>query len=255
LRENFTPQAACVAKSLIKPLGIADAVDSIGLMKTQTAKGHTAALTRIELVVIIAVVGVLLVAVLLPALAAAKRATQHSNCVNRLHEIVTSFRVWEGDNNNKYPMQFYATNLLGASLMKSGGGAHFLWRTMSNELSTPQVLVCPEDREHTMATNFDIDFSDANISYFFNLDAVDETHPNMILAGDDNLAMNGIRVKPGILNFPTTNSLAWTNDRHGGGGNVSMADGSVQQLTVQGLNTAVIAATNGAAVSYRLVIP
>jgi len=135
------------------------------------------------------------------------------------------------------------------------GNAWVLWQTMSNELSTPKVLRCPEDAERTCATNFSTGFSDANISYFFSLEAAD-TYPQMILDGDDNLAVNGVRVKPGILNLPTTNSLTWTKERHRGAGNIGMADGSVQQTTVNTLNSAVIAATNGAPVAtYRWVIP
>ena len=116
-------------------------------------------------------------------------------------------------------------------------------------------LHCPADTNGIPATNFNIGFSDANISYFFSLEAAD-TYPQMILDGDDNLAVNGVRVKPGILNLPTTNSLAWTKERHHGVGNIGMADGSVQQTTGNTLNSAVINATNGAPVStYRWVIP
>ena len=78
----------------------------------------------------------------------------------------------------------------------------------------------------------------------------------MILDGDDNLANNGMRVKPGILNLPTTNSLAWTRERHRGAGDIGMADGSVLQTTPATLNAAIINATNGAPVTtYRWVIP
>jgi prepilin-type processing-associated H-X9-DG protein len=126
---------------------------------------------------------------------------------------------------------------------------------MSNELSTPKVLHCPADTNGIAATNFVIGFSDANISYFFSLDAAD-TYPQMILDGDDNLAINGVRVKPGILNLPTTNSLAWTDERHHRVGNIGMADGSVQQTTPYSLNWAVGAATNGTPfATYGWVIP
>jgi prepilin-type processing-associated H-X9-DG protein len=104
-------------------------------------------------------------------------------------------------------------------------------------------------------SNFVTGFSDANISYFFSLDAAD-MYSQMILDGDDNLAVNGVRVKPGILNLPTTDSLAWTKERHGGVGNIGMADGSVQMTVPTTLNAAVINATNGAPVTtYRWVIP
>jgi len=152
-------------------------------------------------------------------------------------------------------MQFYATNIFGIKLMNSGN-AWYLWRMLSNELNTPKVLHCPDDTPKIAATNFTVGFSDANISYFLNLDALNETYPQMLLDGDDNLAVNGVRVKPGILNLPTTNSLAWTKERHRGSGNIGMADGSVMQVTSDTLNSLVIAATNGAPANmYRLVIP
>jgi|SRR5208282_160844 len=135
------------------------------------------------------------------------------------------------------------------------GKAYLFWQTISNELLTPRLLHCPDDKRGTEAVSFSQNFSDANISYFWNLDAVD-TFPQMILDGDDNLAVNGVRVKPGILTLPTTNSLTWTKERHRGVGNIGMADGSVQQTTAGSFNSAVIAATNGAPVStFRLVIP
>jgi hypothetical protein len=45
-------------------------------------------------------------------------------CVNNLKQIGLAFRVWGGDNNDKYP-----TSLV----------------VMSNELSTTKILVCPSD--------------------------------------------------------------------------------------------------------------
>lgn len=222
-------------------------------MKAQPAANRTEALTLNEVLLIIALI-VLLAALLLPALAAAKKKHARIGCVNNLHEIGTAFKVWEGDNDDKYPMHFALTNSETMKLIGSGR-AYVLWQTMSNELNTPKVLHCPEDTEHTAATNFAIGFSDANISYFFSLEASD-AYPQMILDGDDNLAVNGVRVKPGILNLPTANSLTWTKERHGGVGNIGMADGSVQQTTIGSLNAAVIAATNGAPTpTYGWVIP
>jgi prepilin-type processing-associated H-X9-DG protein len=227
----------------------------MGIMKTQIPTYRTEAFTRIELFVVITVI-VLLAVWVLPALSTAKQKAMRINCANNLHQIGTTFKLWEGDDGNKRPMQFAPTNSKAMKLIGSGN-ACVLWQTMSNmEMSTPRVLRCPEDAERAYPTNFTAGFSDANISYFFNLDALNETYPQMILSGDDNLAVNGVRVKPGILNFPTTNSLAWTKERHLGLGNIGMADGSVQQTTPAILNAAVINATNGVPVAtYRWVIP
>ncbi len=61
------------------------------------------AFTLIELLVVIAIIAIL-AAMLLPALAAAKRKAQKINCVNNLKEVGIAFRIWEGDNGDKYPM-------------------------------------------------------------------------------------------------------------------------------------------------------
>ncbi len=223
-------------------------------MKTQPACNVTKAFTRTELFVVIGVVVVLVVALLLPALAAAKRKRSRLGCVNCLHQINLAFKTWEGDHGDRYPMD---TVLRDEETMKlvGSGKAFLFWQTISNELLTPLLLHCPDDKRRTEAVSFTQNFSDANISYFFSPDAID-TYPQMIIDGDDNLAVNGVRVKHGILNLPTTNSLAWTKERHRGVGNIGMADGSVQQTTVNTLNSAVTAATNGAPVAtYRWVIP
>src|ERR1035437_4958563 len=119
-----------------------------------------AAFTLIELLVVIAIIAIL-AAMLLPALAAAKRKAQRINCVNNLKEVGLAFRVWEGDNGDQYPMavgtaqggarEFVAQN--GNAGANGGFVATFL--VMSNELSTPRILIGPSDASHTTAaTNF-----------------------------------------------------------------------------------------------------
>jgi hypothetical protein len=209
-------------------------------------------MTLIEAIVVIGVLA-LFVVMIFPAL---QNPYHHHgpHCINNLHQINLAFKVWEGDNGGKFQPQIYATNVFGLKLMNSGN-SYLMWRMLSNELITPIVLRCPEDAGRTYATNFTTGFSDANISYFFSLDASD-TYPQMILDGDDNLAVNGTRVKPGIWGLPSTNSLTWTKERHRGIGIIGMADGSVQQTTSNTLNSLVIAATNGTPVAApRWVIP
>jgi hypothetical protein len=131
----------------------------------------------------------------------------------------------------------------GAMELVAIGNVAACFQVMSNELSTPKILLCPEDTHRTYATNFSTGFSGANISYFLNPDAV-ETYPQMILDGDDNLLVDGKPVQPGILLW-TNQTIAWTKDRHHGVGNIGMADGSAMQVTSGSLNSAVVSSTNG----------
>jgi competence protein ComGC len=212
-------------------------------VKPRLSHQRNRALTKIEVVVIVAALAVL-VALLLPALAASKRKSSLIGCISNVKQIGIAFRLWEGDNNDKYPMAVSVTNG-GVMELIAPGKAYVLWQTVSNQLNSPKILHCPADADHITATNFTTGFSDANISYFVTPDAV-ETYPQMILAGDDNLLMNGKPVHPGILTLWTNQTVAWTKDRHCRVGNISMADGSAQQVTSNGLNSALArsAATN-----------
>jgi prepilin-type N-terminal cleavage/methylation domain-containing protein/prepilin-type processing-associated H-X9-DG protein len=217
-------------------------------MKTRRATNRVLGFTLTELLVVIAVLAVV-AAVLLPSLAGHHKS-KRINCFNNLHEIGLAFRVWEGDNGDKFPPQISVTNG-GAMELLATGNVAACFQTMSNELSTPKVLICSEDKKHSYATNFSTGFNNGNISYFVSMDA-SETNPQMILSGDDNLTVNGVPVRPGILNLATNFfPIAWTKERHGGAGNIGLADGSAQQVTTSGLMSAI----SNAAAPSRLVIP
>jgi competence protein ComGC len=211
-------------------------------MKLRLSNQQTTALTLTEVLVVIFVIA-FAVALLLPALAAAKRKHARIGCISNLKQIGIAYRLWEGDNNDKYPMAVSVTNG-GAMELVATGNVAACFQVMSNELSTPKILLCPEDTHRTYATNFSTGFSSVNISYFLNPDAV-ETYPQMILDGDDNLLVDGKPVQPGILNLRSSTTIAWTKDRHHGNGNIGMADGSAMQVTGNGLNSAFGSCTNG----------
>jgi len=217
-------------------------------MKLRSSNQQTTALTKIEVVVIVAALAIL-AALLLPALAAAKRKSSRINCISNVKQIGISFRIWEGDHGDKYPMAVSVTNG-GAMELVATGNVATCFQVMSNELNTPKILLCPEDTRRTYATNFSTAFSDANISYFVNPDAV-ETCPQMILDGDDNLQIDGKSVQPGILTLWANSHVGWTKDRHHGNGNIGFADGHADQVTSHGLNATVA----GSVATNRLAIP
>lgn len=208
-------------------------------------------MTLIELLVVLAIITVL-VAMILPATMRPRHdGGIRIQCVNNLKQDGLAFRIWEGDNNDKYPMAVPRRD--GGSMeFTSGPNAFRHWQVMSNELSTPRVLLCPQetDKDREMvATNW-VFLSNSNISYFIGLDAC-ETNPMMILSGDHNIT-DGTPLKNGLLAL-TTNKLArWTSGVHKNVGNILLADGSVQQDSTTGLQNQI---ANTGVATNRLLMP
>ncbi|HEU5069907.1 MAG TPA: prepilin-type N-terminal cleavage/methylation domain-containing protein [Verrucomicrobiae bacterium] len=145
--------------------------------------------------------------------------------------------------------------------------ARFVYRVfgvMSNEMGTPKLLYCPSEYESTVqqATTWSPTvpggqsgtpyFNNNNVSYFIGVDA-DETQPQMLLAGDHNMGNTGTAynnnnpstqgwgngaasiLAPTVGTSTNNPTGAWMDNGHGKQGNVAMADGSVQQVTISKL--------------------
>jgi type II secretory pathway pseudopilin PulG len=201
-------------------------------MKSTTRHFTQNGFTLVALLVIILVLA-LLAAMLLPALASAKKKAQRINCVNNLKQCGLAFRVWEGDNGDQYPMAVPMAKG-GTKEFDTGAGTFCHFQIMSNELSTPKILICPADTR-TAAFNF-IRLKNENVSYFVGLDAND-MNPQRFLDGDRNIT-GDTAPESGILKLVPGGTAAWTTAIHNHQGNLGLADGSVQQLTIPGLRTA-----------------
>jgi len=206
-------------------------------------------MTLVELLVVLAIITVL-AAMMLPGMMRPRRDGGHIQCVNNLHQAGLAFRIWEGDNNDLYPNAVSRTQG-GAMEYQSGPTLFHHLQVMSNELSTPKVLICPQDtdRSRFIGTNFE-SLCNSNVSYFIGLDP-NETNPTMFLLGDRNIT-DGTPLKNGLLELTTNRPARWTAEVHKKVGNICLADGSVQQDSDTGLQDQI--AHTGVATN-RLLLP
>ncbi|HHY86403.1 MAG TPA: prepilin-type N-terminal cleavage/methylation domain-containing protein [Verrucomicrobia bacterium] len=234
-------------------------------MKNRTFR-PTRAFTLIELLVVIAIIGIL-AAMLLPALSAARRQAHRAACLNNLRQTGLAFRLWAADNEYRFPMHVSAASggpPNQAQLMTAPYNAGFMYQVfgvMSNELSTPRIVVCPADTRsaHTsfaMAAGHigaGAHFNNTAVSYFVAKDCREDM-PQMLLAGDRNIvgsatmqSLPGVVPGNGFGNSPengtgktvtmgttfvvNATAPAWTEQVHEKAGNVLMADGSAHNTS------------------------
>ena len=222
-----------------------------------------AAFTWIEMMVVIVCVVLLGFFLIVPLFSTPTARAPRINCVNNLKMIGLGWRIYSTDNNGLYPWQSRATNrpacvptnyasVPGAALEPAHGvAANFA--IISNELSTPRILLCGSDTKRFQLKTNSFAFlmapaqtpvRDRAISYFIGTSA-NEEEPQSILGGDRNLAGGPFSADPNkppsqvalrlpratATNVAAMNSAGWTQDIHQRAGNLLLGDGSVQQVS------------------------
>ena len=95
----------------------------------------------------------------LAPLAEAREKALSIACVNNLKQIGLASKMWALDNKDIYPPNFLS---------------------ISNELSTPKILVCAADTNRVAATSFAA-YTDANCSYELLAPSASDLEPNRVL--------------------------------------------------------------------------
>jgi prepilin-type processing-associated H-X9-DG protein len=174
----------------------------------------------------------LLAALLLPTLSKGKRQAREASCINNLHQEGLAFHAFAHDHESHFPMQVPA---------EAGGSMDYLqtsyyqeansynsfrhFQTLSNELTTPRLLVCPEDKR-SPASSFGT-LSNENLSYFVGIKA-DYGQADSILAGDRNITNDWLSTGT-LVYWGPFQRIHWTEELHNGKGNLLFADGRVER--------------------------
>jgi hypothetical protein len=147
-----------------------------------------------------------------------------ANCLNNLREIGVALETWSRANGGRYPWnvstddwgskEFCARDANG---FDANAARHF--EVMSNELSVPSVLVCPQDRSRRAAVNFRL-LSGARLSYRLRTGTnIDRSHPREVVAvcpvDGNTLYCDGTVVAGGSAVAPVQAPGAPPTNRHG----------------------------------------
>lgn len=197
--------------------------------KRDQAGRSRAGVTLLEVLAVVAVVG-LLVGLALTTMNRARRHVNHISCTSCLKNVGLAFRIFATDNTNAFPFQI-STNLGGTR--EWNGKPSQSWRhfaAISNELATPLNAKCPLDMDRRETREWGQFTNNSHLSYFVGINAKEE-NPQSILAGDRNLTLGGQSLSEQVVTFPTNAAVGFDGRIHRFAGNITMGDGSVQQVT------------------------
>jgi len=232
------------------------------------ASQYERAFTRAELLVILAVLA-LLALVVLPALANNRPRSARVICANNLRQISMGFQLWGNDRGDQPPWEVPVAQ--GGTMihpLAPNTWLHFAW--VSNELSTPKILLCPSDsgqpaRDFTGSPDggyLHPNFANRATSYLLSHGNTTRVSPADIFLADRNMGFDSsggcarfstVRI---VNSRPPSPNYGWDTNLHRSSGNIIRLDGRVDQVSNTALREAALAQlpTDGAS-SFHMVAP
>lgn len=168
-------------------------------------------------------------------------------CVNNLKQIHLAFRIYAGDNRDRFPMNISTNN---TPFVNEATPVYEYFKLTENELGTPKVVICPSDKNRIAAKDF-TNFSNSNVGYFIGFDS-NEIRTNSMVAGDRNIT-NGSPPKDGVLKLTAKQKVSFTKEIHLEKGNIVLGDGSVHRVTTAQLRSDILPNTGFA--TNRIKLP
>jgi competence protein ComGC len=221
---------------------------------------NASAFTRVELIVVIAVLLVLISQIdFMITPASAKRKAQRISCLNNLKQIGTAYRIWSGDHGDRNPALESVSKGGWSDLLTNADQGPNCWTNyaiLADDLGrSPKLVMCSAD-DRIAASDFVTNGmqnesnhfyfqNNTNLSYFVGVSANSKS-PRTLLGGDRNLGGGimpdsdyGFSPKNGRGNdvaVPISDPVSWSLKMHSAGdaagtGNILLADGSAHKTS------------------------
>lgn len=197
------------------------------------------AFTLIELLMVVAILGILMI-MLLPVLSKAKGRSKQIACLSQLKQIGLGFISFAHDHGDRFPFQVPVKDGGTLELIQLArqaqddvyyAYAHF--QAISNEVNEPRIFACPADYRTPAATMREM--KNENLSYLIAINA-EFAKPDSLLAADRHMRVDGL--SGSIQKISAISQPAWTSAGHEFKGNLLFAGGHVERTGNAGLAVA-----------------